>query len=481
MTPTQRHTAAIALGANLGEPERTFKRAVSLLERDHDVTLLRRSHWTVTDPVGPKGQDPYTNGAILVETTLAPEALLDALRAVETHLGRDRTTEERWGPRSIDLDLLYMLAPDGESISVRTEHLTLPHPRMEERPFVLAPLAEIAPTQKLFRSKLTVQDQLAKLQEGGGLIRLESVAEARAWCEAARSDGGTLGFIPTMGALHEGHLELVRRAVAENDRVAVSIFVNPLQFNKASDLESYPRDFEGDAALLASVGCSMAFTGTLPGFFPDELDDAGTLKPEFLLEPGPAAEGMEGAFRPGHFEGVATIVDRLFDVVTPTRAYFGAKDFQQCMIVERLAERRGGTPEIVRCEIVRDGNGLALASRNLLLSEEAKVTALGISKALRHVRSAWRGGLRDASTLAQMLAHALDVPGIDAEYAEIRNPRDWSAEAPTGLIDHAVALVGANVGGVRLIDNMVLSDASAPDADAPESFGCVRPAVAEQS
>lgn len=454
---SQRMVAAIALGANLGEPERTFKRAISLLERDHDVTLLRRSHWIATEAVGPQGQDPYTNGAILVETTLPPEALLEALRAVEAHLGRDRSSEERWGPRTLDLDLLYVLSAAGEPITLRTEHLTLPHPRMEERAFVLGPLSEVAPDQRLFRSTLTVAEQLKKLQEGGGIIRLESVEEARAWCEAARADGGTLGFIPTMGALHEGHLNLVRRAAAENDRVVVSVFVNPLQFNNPADLERYPRDFKGDAALLASVGCSMAFTGTLPQFFPDELGDDGTLRPEFMLDPGPAAESCEGTFRPGHFEGVATIVDRLFDVVQPTRAYFGAKDFQQCLVVERLAKQRGGTPNIVRCDIVRDSNGLALASRNLLLSDEAKVTALHISRALRHVRSAWRNGLRDASTLAEMLAHELDVPGVDVEYAEIRHPGEWTPGAPSGLIDEAVALVAANVGGVRLIDNMLLS------------------------
>lgn len=459
MTPTQRYTAAIALGANIGEPERTFKRALSLLERDHDVTLLRRSHWRITDPVGPKGQDAYTNGAVLVETLLSPALLLEALRQVETHLGRDRSVEERWGPRTLDLDLLYMLGADGELIEIRDHDLVLPHPRMEERAFVLEPLAEVAPDQLLPRAGLTVSAQLARLQEGGGLIRLTSVEEARAWCRAARADGGSLGFIPTMGALHSGHLELVRRAAAENDRVAVSVFVNPLQFNDPKDLESYPRDFEGDAKKLASVGCSMAFTGTLPEFFPDELDASGGLKAEHLIAPGPGAEALEGTFRPGHFAGVATICDRLFDVVEPTRAYFGAKDFQQCLVVEALAERRGGRPEIVRCDIVRSSAGLALASRNLLLSEDAKVEALAISRALRKVRAAWRGGLRDADTLAEMLTHALDAPGINLEYGEIRNPADWRAETPSGLIDQAVALVAASVGGVRLIDSMLLSDA----------------------
>lgn len=457
MTSTQRYTAAIALGANLGEPDRTFKRALNRLERDFEVTLLRRSHWKTTDPVGPKGQDPYTNGAILVETTLAPADLLVALRDIETSLGRDRANEKRWGPRTLDLDLLYVIPEGGDSLSLRSDELTLPHPRMEERVFVLEPLADIAPAHVLPRSGLTVADQFARLQQGGGLVRLTSVKEARAWCRAARSDGGTLGFLPTMGALHEGHLDLVRQAAAENDRVAVSIFVNPLQFNDPGDLDRYPRDFEGDAAKLASVGCSMVFTGTLPEFFPEELDDAGALRPEYLLDPGPGAEGLEGTFRPGHFQGVATIVGRLFDVVEPTRAYFGAKDFQQCLVVEALSLGRGGEPKIVRCDIVRSALGLALSSRNLLLSDDAKVTALGLSKALGTVRSAWRSGLRDADVLAGMLNQALEHPDIALEYAEIRNPASWSLEAPTGLIDQAVALVAAQVGGVRLIDNMELS------------------------
>ena len=463
---TERRTAAIALGANLGEPERTFKRALSLLEREADVTLLRRSHWKATEPVGAAGQPPYTNGAILVETTLAPPQLLARLRDLEEKLGRDRAGEVRFGPRVIDLDLLFVLDGDGANVVLRTDDLTLPHPRMEERPFVLAPLAEVAPAYVLPRSGRTPSEQLARLTEGGGLVRLDTVEDARVWCRTAVADGCTLGFIPTMGALHDGHLELVRRAAAENDRVAVSIFVNPLQFNDPADLERYPRDFHGDAEKLASAGCSMVFTGTLAGFFPDELAEDGGLDPAHLIEPGAPALGLEGEFRPGHFEGVATIVDRLFDVVEPTRAYFGAKDFQQCLVVEALAARRGGEaapkPTIVRCDIVRSAAGLALSSRNALLSDEAKERALSISKALRHVRSAWRSGLRDASVLAEMLQQQLDLPGIDVEYAEIRDPSAWTADAPKGLVDEAAALVAANVGGVRLIDNMVLSAPEAP-------------------
>lgn len=447
--PAQRHTAAIALGANLGEPERTFKRALNLLEREADVQILRRSHWYPTEPVGPAGQPPYVNGAVLVETKLSPRELLDHMRFVEEKLGRDRDGEERFGPRLIDLDLLFVRGADGH-VSLREPGLTLPHPRLEERLFVLRPLADVAPDVTLLRSGRTVAEQFAFIEESGGLARLESVEEGRMWCAASAEDGGSLGFVPTMGALHEGHLELVRRAARENDRVCVSVFVNPLQFNDPSDLERYPRDFAGDAKLLAGVGCSMVFTGTLEGFFPEGTDAA-------RRDPGPGAAGLEGAFRPGHLEGVATIVDRLFDVVQPTRAYFGAKDFQQCLVVENLSKARGGSPEIVRCDIVRSPAGLALSSRNELLSDEARDDALLLSRGLREVKAAWAQGLRDAEALAGMLGAALEHPRIELEYAEVRDPSNWTEDAPSGLLDEAVALVAAQVGGVRLIDNMELS------------------------
>lgn len=450
MIRNERFTAAIALGGNVGEVERTFKRALNLLERDEDFTVLRRSHWRATDPVGARDQPAYTNGAVLAETTLAPEELLEALRKVETHLGRDRSAEERFGPRVLDLDILFVTDSRGEHVLMRSDRLTLPHPRMEERAFVLAPLAEVAPEARLMRSGRTAKEQLDFIEAGGGLARFESVDEARAWCAASAEDGGTLGFVPTMGALHEGHLELVRQAARENDRVCVSIFVNPLQFNNPDDLERYPRDFAGDTKLLSSAGCSMAFTGTLEQFFPEGTDAAAVV-------PGSAAVGLEGTFRPGHFEGVATIVNRLFDVVQPTRAYFGAKDFQQCLVVEALPAARDGQPEIVRCPTVRSSSGLALASRNELLSAEARVHALRLSKALNLARQAWKGGLRDASTLQAMLHAELDHPTIGLEYAEIRDPSAWTTEAPPGLIGQAVALVAAVVGGVRLIDSMELS------------------------
>jgi pantoate--beta-alanine ligase len=463
----ERVVAAIALGANLGEPERTFKRVLARLEQVPGVTVLRRSRWHVTAPVGgpvdAEGrptQPDYLNGVVLVETTLGPRELLEALQGLEAHFGRDRAREVRNGPRPLDLDLLY----HGDTV-VDEPGLTVPHPRMEERLFVLAPLAEVAPQHVLARSRKCVAERARELEAAARPERLMDPAAARAWCAAARARGATIGFVPTMGALHDGHLELVRRAARENDVAVVSVFVNPLQFNDPRDLERYPRDFEGDARLLATASCAMVFTGTLAGFFPELPAGATALASAALVEPGPGARGLEGAFRPGHFEGVATIVDRLFEVVQPKRAYFGQKDFQQTLVVREVARRRGAAaPEIVVCPTVRDPEGLARSSRNLLLSPAGRGEALALSRALRAARDAWRRGERDAAALAQVMRAELASPALSVEYAEVRDPDAWTVDAPAGALSRAVALIAAKVDGVRLIDNLVLSS---PDPSLP--------------
>ena len=280
--------------------------------------------------------------------------------------------------------------------------------------------------------------------------RFDTPQEARAWCADERSAGRTLGFVPTMGALHAGHRALVERAVAECDRAVVSVFVNPLQFDDPADLERYPRDFAGDADSLEPLGCSMVFRGTLEQFFPES--EGGEVA---RTEPGTCAEGLEGAHRPGHFAGVATIVERLFEVVEPTTAYFGAKDYQQSLVVGELARRRG-RPRIEVCATVREADGLALSSRNLLLSPEARTRALVLFRALEQARSAWQGGERFAAPLAAAMEEHLDADELELEYAAVRDPEAWTAEAPDGPLEQARALVAARIGGVRLIDNCAL-------------------------
>ncbi|MAB80012.1 MAG: pantoate--beta-alanine ligase [Planctomycetes bacterium] len=274
-----------------------------------------------------------------------------------------------------------------------------------------------------------------------------------AWSRGARDRRASIGFVPTMGALHEGHLSLVRRAVEENDLTCVSVFVNPLQFDDPRDLDCYPRDLAGDRALLSEAGCAMVFTGTLEGFFP-EAAKPGAIE---RRDPGPEAEGLEGAFRRGHFAGVATICARLFELVRPRNAYFGEKDFQQCRVVERIS-RELGYPRIVVCPTSRDPDGLARSSRNLRLNPQERVQALAISRALFSARTAWGEGQRDARRLRGILHEHLENSGIALEYAEVRDPSCWTAGAPTKPLVEARALVAAKVGAVRLIDNLSLSE-----------------------
>lgn len=281
-----------------------------------------------------------------------------------------------------------------------------------------------------------------------------------AWCRAVRARGESLGFVPTMGYLHVGHLALVEQAVKDNDQVCVSIFVNPLQFNDPTDLERYPRDLEGDASKLAGVGCAMAFGGTLEEFFPGQLNGSGGLVAESMLDPGMGALGLEGEYRPGHLEGVATIVGRLFEVVEPTRAYFGAKDFQQCLVVSDVAERRGG-PEVVVMPTVREESGIALSSRNARLGEAGHEQGLFISRALFAAKELWQQGERHAGVLSRCMHAVLRDSKLDVEYAAVRNPGHWTLEEPGGALTEAVALVAAQAEGsngpVRLIDNLQLS------------------------
>ena len=288
--------------------------------------------------------------------------------------------------------------------------------------------------------------------------RFGSVSSAMEWCLAQREAGKTIGFVATMGALHEGHLGLVRRSVSTCDVTVVSVFVNPLQFDDPGDLERYPRDLDGDARLLEELGCDLMFTGTLPQFFPDGIDEMGSLEPGKFVSPGPYAHGLEGASRTGHFIGVATIVHRLFEVVEPTRAFFGRKDYQQALIVQEVARRRGG-PEIQVCPTTREEDGLALSSRNLHLSASEREAALILSKALWSCDVQWRAGVRDPVALqATLEAPFEDAPGVRLDYAVVRDAEQWTAQDPTEPLTSCVALVAARVGPVRLIDNLILGE-----------------------
>jgi pantoate--beta-alanine ligase len=266
-----------------------------------------------------------------------------------------------------------------------------------------------------------------------------------------------IGFVPTMGALHAGHAALIRAARAECATVIVSIYVNPTQFTAAADLASYPRTLDADATLAEVSGADLLF----------HPSDAEIYPPDQVIEtidPGPLALRLEGAARPGHFAGVATVVSRLFDLTLPDRAYFGEKDAQQLRVVEWITARRTSAPRISirRVPTVRDTDGLALSSRNARLSPAGRTAAAAIPRALDAARDALAAG---ASTVAQVRAAALHLLSqhseLTLEYIDLADPLTLEALPESATVNEALLTIAVAVDGVRLLDERLLGERSA--------------------
>lgn len=287
--------------------------------------------------------------------------------------------------------------------------------------------------------------------------------ELQTLVKASKESHKTIGLVPTMGALHQGHASLVKRAVADNDICVVSVFVNPTQFNNKEDLAKYPRNIERDAELLSSIGADFVFAPT-----PEEMYSAEEMNTTFAFDFAGLDQVMEGKMRPGHFNGVVQVVSRLFYLVQPDKAYFGEKDFQQLAIIHHMVERSSmvgtfGNLQIIDCPIVREESGLALSSRNERLSAAEKETALAISKTLFESLKWAKEATATASSPHQNLAHAVAavrqrvidtinaVPGLEVEYYEIV---DQTTLLPTDTFEHAIGCVTVYCGPVRLIDNI---------------------------
>ena len=276
---------------------------------------------------------------------------------------------------------------------------------------------------------------------------LANSSEMRAWSRAERARGRRIGFVPTMGFLHEGHLRLVDRARERADRVVMSIFVNPLQFGAGEDFTTYPRDVERDKKLASERGVECLFLPDANAMYPAD--------PRVRLHPGPMADGLEGAARPGHFAGVLTVVAKLFHLVEPDIAVFGRKDFQQAMLVRRMVDDLNFALEVDVAPTVRELDGLALSSRNAYLQGDERRAALALSRALRAVEQAWRGGEADPGPLARRGLDVLRAPGVAPEYLALVDEQ----MRPVARVDaRTVVLVAAKVGKTRLIDNVVLGE-----------------------
>ncbi len=285
---------------------------------------------------------------------------------------------------------------------------------------------------------------------------IRTVNEIEDYVAHELNNGHSIGLVPTMGALHEGHLSLVKRAVEDNDVVVASVFVNPTQFNNPHDLETYPRSEEEDIRLLAKAGVSAVFAPTPEEMYPGWPDP----EPARRFDLGPVAEVMEGKHRPGHFQGVAQVVCRLFELCRPTRAYFGEKDFQQIAVIRRMVETEGLKVELVPCPIKRGDDGLALSSRNALLSPEGRKVAPEIHRVLKE--SVGYSQSHSVAATHDTVVEALDaVPLLEVEYYEIVDGRTLQPVSEWEESDWIVGCITVYCGDaadrkarVRLIDNI---------------------------
>jgi pantoate--beta-alanine ligase len=281
------------------------------------------------------------------------------------------------------------------------------------------------------------------------MVILRTLSELEVFLENCRKEDNSVGFVPTMGALHEGHLSLIRMAQMENTFTLLSIFVNPTQFNETSDFKTYPRNEERDLALIESLAIDAVFIPTTNEMYANDKNDLLDFSLNGL------DKVMEGRFRKGHFDGVVTIVDKFFSLIKPNVAYFGLKDFQQLAIIRFLATKRHPKIKIAACPIIRENDGLAMSSRNALLNKDERQKATLISKVLKKLKEQWR--VLPFNELINQARTSFDGKDFTLEYLEISD-----SETLKPLLDYneksAVACVAAKIGSVRLIDNCELTN-----------------------
>ncbi len=466
-----RSRAFVGLGSNLGDRRSTLETALGRLAALPGTSLAAASAAFENPAVGGPPQPDYWNAVAELSTSLAPRALFEALRGIEDRAHRVRA--EKDGPRTLDLDLLAM----GDVVSSERD-LMLPHPRALDRAFTVGPWSEIAPEYIPPGTSRSIISHEAALRgreprsfealrraailvpiDAVGAVRRPVVLEDREALRAFRdAQSGSVGFVATLGALHEGHAALARRARAGSDVVVASIFVNPLQFGPNEDFTRYPRTFDADLDLLGREGVDAVYAPSREDLYPPgfatSIDVAGV------------TEGFEGAIRPGHFRGVATVVAKLLARVRPTRSWFGQKDAQQVALVRRMSRDLDLPGEIVVAPTVRDVDGLALSSRNRYLSPRDRAAAIALPRALRAASTAAACGVLDSESLLAEAKAILAAGACVTDYLEVVDPQTF---APLSNVRRngdfssmpALLVAAVRVGTTRLLDNEWI----APSAD----------------
>lgn len=276
---------------------------------------------------------------------------------------------------------------------------------------------------------------------------VEHIKDMNSIVSQFKSQGKTIGLVPTMGALHDGHLKMMKQSIEENDVTAVSIFVNPLQFGPNEDFDDYPRPFESDLEKLKQIGVEYVFHPTVEEMYPGEL--------EMTIKVGRLAQVLEGKKRPGHFDGVVTVVNKLFNIIQPTHAYFGKKDAQQLAIIEKMVEDFNHSVQIVPIDIVREADGLAKSSRNIYLTEEERKEAVHLSKSLALAKKKYDEGERNGDVLIQAITHYLEsnISGDIVEVAIYSYPELEEQHTIEGQIFISLSVKFSQA---RLIDNIII-------------------------
>lgn len=462
MSPTR---IFIALGSN--DADAVARLDAALLALDTDGVRVAGAARYVRGPYLTAAGDvdgsatPVCNTVAEVRSALPPEALLARLQRIERAAGRVRVGGTS---RTLDLDLLAY-----GDVCCEGARLTLPHPRFATRAFVLEPWEEIAADflvpasgtravpvvahaatlRRDHPERFTALDPAGAprfADRAAACTVLETREDLAAWRSA---QPGLVGVVPTMGALHPGHASLVQRAAAECDAVIATLFVNPLQFGPGEDLARYPRSFEADCALLARHGADAVYAPSAEDLFPTGFAT--------WIEPGGAAQGLEGAERPGHFRGVATVVVKLWTRTRPDRGYFGRKDAQQLAVLRQVVRDLELPGEVIACPTVRAPDGLARSSRNRFLSEQERKVASTLCAALAALAQRAALGQADCAILERLAVEQLERAGLRVDYLVVVDPTSMGAQ--TTLRGAALVLAAVRLGDVRLLDNRWLAPA----------------------
>lgn len=420
-------TCYLGLGSNLGDRQQNIKLALKHIRALRNTKLVRISGIYETDPYNCPPESPrFLNLTAKIKTNLSALSLLNELKGLESDLGRkDKRKNSR---RPIDLDILFY-----GNKKINSSRLRIPHPRLKERGFVLKPLKEIAPS--LIKS-------LAK--EAKVISNIEAM---RKYAAKVKSSGKTIGFVPTMGYLHPGHLSLVRQAKKDCDICLVSIFVNPIQFGPQEDYKKYPRDLEVDSILVKSAGGNCIFH--------PQAEDMYGWGYSTYVNVEKITDYLCGASRPGHFKGVTTVVAKLFNLIRPDIAYFGQKDFQQALVIKKMAEDLNMPLKIKIMPIIRESDGLAMSSRNVYLNVQERLEALVLGQSLQKAKEMILGGERRSEKISAEIKKEI----IQKKSARI----DYIAVADTDTLEplkyikkKALIALAVYFGKTRLIDNIVV-------------------------